>query len=736
MASRALVRTPDDSWPAELAPADLGGGPGVAHSGLDLSAILATVRRRLWVILAIMAAAVAAAVLLTLLDTPRYTAASSVQINDQSDQVIGSASEALANQAGWDIDRFLNTQLDVLKSRGLALRVVQKLKLQSDPAFYRAMELAPPPAGMPADATRESTIGLLKGNLSVDLPATSRIAQIAFNSADPVMSARIANAFAEEFIQANLQRRYDSSAYARDFVRGQLAETKDRLESSERALNAYARAAGLIRTGDAAAGSGEKSSAGGGSVTTASLLQLNEAANAARAARITAAGRWESISRIPPLRSKEVLDNATVQALVGTRAQTETKLREERAAHLDDHPSVVALRAELAGLDDQIKAAANNVRASIRSEYDAALSSEQALAAQVSSLKGDTLAEQDRSVRYNILAREADTNRTLYDGLLQRYKELNAAAGISASNISIIDRAEPPMSPSGPNLATNILLALLIGAILSGMVVFASLQFDDGVRVPEDVERKLQLPLLGVVPQVAGDLNEAMADPKSAVSEAYNALRGSLLHSTAGGLPPVLLVTSAQASEGKTTTSRAIATALARINKRVLLVDADLRRPSVHNMVGGSNDRGLSSLLTSQDPLASAVVPSGEPGLSLLTSGPIPPSPTELISSMRFRGLIDEMADAYDAVILDSPPILGLADSPSMSPLVDGVVLVVESGQSRRGTLRSALNRLRAMRPILLGVVLTKFDTSSGANRYSAYYGSDHYEYRSDPVRA
>ena len=190
-----------------------------------------------------------------------------------------------------------------------------------------------------------------------------------------------------------------------------------------------------------------------------------------------------------------------------------------------------------------------------------------------------------------------------------------------------------------------------------------------------------------------------------------------------------MLVTSAQAAEGKTTTSEAIARTLARLGKRVLLVDGDLRRPSVHRRLSVSNERGLSTLLTSGDPLDSAVVASSEPGLDLLTSGPVPPSPTELTSSIRFRALIDEMADKYDAVIIDSPPILGLADAPAMSALVDGVILVIESERSRRGGLKAALRRLRAMRPVLLGAVLTKFDTSHAANRYSEYYGSQYYDY-------
>ena len=703
--------------------------------GFDLRVTLAAARRRLWWIVAILILSAAVGVIATLLQAPRYTAQASVQINDQSERVLREGEDLNeVNNNAYD-DRFLKTQIDVLKSRGLAVRVAQKLKLFGDERFFAAMGQAPP-TGAPDAIVRDATLGLLRGNLAVDLPYDSRIATIGFTSRDPALSAQVANTFSTEFIQSNLQRKYDSSAYARQFVADQLAEVKGRLEVSERALNGYARAAGLIRTRDAMGDDDKASGGGGGSVTTASLLQLNSAANEAQAARIAAEGRWRGLNSVPLMSSREVLANPTVQALLTQRAGLQARLQELRASHLDDYPGVAELKAQLAETDKQLTRTANDVRSSVRSDYTAAVASERALEARVNSLKGATLSEQDRSVQYNLLAREADTNRSLYDGLLQRYKELNAAAGVATSNVAIIDQAEPPLGPSSPNLTRNVALAMLIGLALAALVVLLAVQFDDAIRVPEDIEEKLDLPLLGVVPRSEGDPETAFEDPKSPLSEGYNALRAALLHSTAEGLPPVLLVTSAQAGEGKTTSSQAIAATLARLGKSVLLVDGDLRRPAIHRAYGVDNERGLSTLLTSLDPLESAVVTSREPNLHLLPSGPLPPSPTELTSSNRFRALIDAMADKYDVVVIDSPPILGLADAPAMAALVDGVIVVVESDRSRRGGLKAALRRLRAMRPNLLGAVLTKFDTTRAANRYSDYYGSHYYEYRSEGSRA
>ena len=695
----------------------------------DLRYIAATIRSNLLLIVAIITVVLGTALVATLLDTPRYTANTTIQINDSSDRVIGENDDQTAQESNlYDVDRFLKTQTDILRSRGLAQRVALKLKLQSRPEFLTAMEAKSPGAGAPPEDVRNAVVGLLQGNLKVNLPRDSRIVTISFESADPDISAEIANAFATEFIQANLQRKFDSSSYAREFVANQLAEAKQRVERAERDLNDYSRSTGLIRTGDAA---GEASAAAtGGSITAASLLQLNQAANQATATRVAAEGRWRAIASVPLLSSREVLGNATVSGLMTDRATTQAELQRELSKHLEDYPTVREKRAQLVRLDAELQSAAQSVRNSVRAEMLAAQGTEQALLAKLESVKGETLREQDKTVQYGLLKREADTNRTLYDGLLKRYNELNATAGIASSNISIIDSAERPSVPTSPSMMKNLLLALLVGAGLAALTLFVRDQLDDAIRVPEDVEPKLRLPLLGVVPKATGqDPDREMGDPKSPISEAYNSLRAALLYSTSAGLPQVLLVTSAQSAEGKTTTSFAIAASLARMGRKVALIDADLRRPSIHRRFGLSNDRGLTDLLTSGDPVESAILATPQENLFVIASGPIPPSPTELISSPRMEHVIQELARNYDLVVIDSPPILGLADAPALSALADGVVFVVESDRGRRGSLKTALRRLRAMRPILLGAVLTKFDPARSGNRYSEYYGYQYYTY-------
>ncbi|MFM5884543.1 MAG: GumC family protein, partial [Novosphingobium sp.] len=434
-------------------PADGAALFGPPRANFDLRYLLALVRSHLWLILGIVAAALVVALVATLLQTPRYTAYSTIQINDQSARVLGDKDDSsdMTGSNSWDTDRFLKTQTDILRSRGLALRVAQSLKVIGNPTFFKAQGAEPPPPGTSAEVQRAMAVGLLLGGLTVDLPRDSRIVTIGFRSTERATAAQVANAYASEFIQSNLQRKFDSSSYARTFLSQQLDESRQKLEASERAVNDYARAAGLIRTQPATAGSAEGNGTQGSSVTTASLVQLNGAANDATARRIQAESRWRAVENVPLLASTEVISNPSVSSLISRRAEVQAALDQDKATHLADYPSVRARESELAAITQQLGQAAQNVRNAVRSEYQSALSAERQLIAQVSQLKGATLSEQDKTVQYGLLNREAETNRQLYDGLLERYKTLNAVAGVSLSNVNIIDKAETPTGPSSPN---------------------------------------------------------------------------------------------------------------------------------------------------------------------------------------------------------------------------------------------------------------------------------------------
>jgi capsular exopolysaccharide synthesis family protein len=708
----------------------LTGGFSEPAVNIDFRQLFAIGRRNIVTIIGVIVLALVIGLIFTLLSTPRYVATASVQIDQEAQRILNTEDNA-SPAAYQDIDRFLQTQTDILDSRAMAIRVAQTLHLIASPQFFRAMKADLPEkddGSKTQQEQKEATLKLIEDNLSTNLKRNSRVVTISFSSPDPDLAARVANTYADQFIAGNLQRKYDSSSYARQFLSGQLAEAKTRLEQSERQLNDYARAAGLIKTADT---DQNGQTTGPHSVTTASLIQMNAAANDARTARIAAEEKWRSVEHMPLMNIPDVLSNQAIQLLLQKRAEATADLQQESARHRAAYPTVLQFKAQVDELNQQVTTLASDIRASIRDQYESALKQEQALEGQVNTLKNATLAEQDRSVRYNILAREADTNRTLYDGLLQRYKEVSAESGVTTNNISIVDRADPPMRPSSPKLSLNLLLSLLAGIAIAAAVVFVREQMNDAVRAPEDIERKLNLPVLGVIPTAedADNLIEALESPRSPIAESYHALRVALLYSTVNGLPRSLLVTSTQPAEGKSTTAFAIAADLARLGKRTVLIDLDLRRPSLHRVLKMSNDVGLSSLLAHQADLAAIVRATPIAHLDFISSGPIPPNPTDLLGSATLSEMLALLSEKYEVVVLDCPPVLGLADAPLLTALTEGTIFVIESDRGHRGATKSAVRRLQAARANLLGAVLTKFDAKKVGYGYA--YGYDYYRYGS-----
>lgn len=697
-----------------------------ASATVDVRALYQILRRNAVIILGVLALTIAMGLLVTLLTEPTYKATASIEIDQESQRIL--ASQDVQTSSYADADRFLQTQTEVLLSRAMGLRVAQALDLVGNSTFFAQMgEEAPASFGSSTRTAeqRRATVGLLLRNLEVTLPQDSRVADITFYSPDAALAARIANAYASQFIRYNLERKFQTSDYARSFLSKQLAATKGRLEASERALNNYARQAGIIKTGDTAASQ---------SILTSSLVQMNQAANNAEADRIQAEEKWKSAARTPLMSIPEVLSNSAVQNLLQQRAQREAELSNLLALHREEYPTVKNLRAQVSELDEQIATLANSIKTSIRDRYVAAREQEGSIKTQVNALKGESLAEQDRGVQYNILAREADTNRTLYEGLLQRYKEVSAESGITSNNISVIDQAQTPSAPSSPNLILNLAIAVLGGLAIAAGLVFIREQVDDVVREPTDVESKLGLPLLGVVPRVGADEipEEQLRLPRSTLSEAYHALRTSLMHSTPTGLPRTMVVTSSRASEGKSTTSFALAFDLARLGLKVALIDTDLRRPSLHRTLKVKNEVGLSTLLTHNCTLEDAMRPVGEEDapIRFVSAGPIPPSPTELLASRGMTELLAQLSDQFDVVVLDGPPVLGLADAPILAVLADATLLVVEANNGSRGATKSAIRRLQAAHANVLGAILTKFDPRKSSA--SSYYEYEYYHYGQD----
>lgn len=727
-------RGPAGFAPVGAPPLDQGGwssdddGPPV----FDLAAYWRLALKHRILLIACFLGALAVGTALTLLMTPIYTAEATLQIDREAARVFNSE-DVTPRETMTQGEDFYQTQYGLLRSRSLTERVVDSLGLASSDQALASLNVTLPDgdgsAAERARARRELAIKTIQDNLSVAPVRGSRLVAVGYDSPNPDVAARIANGFAENFIQANLDRKYESSSYAREFLEERIAQTKERLEDAERQLVDYATAEQIINVGDNDDGSGPGTTQ---SLASNDLVAINDALAQAKAARTAAEQRWRTASSTPVLNLPQVLANNSAQRLFEQRAALTTEYQQKLGQFQPDYPEMVRLRAQIAEADGQLQSIANSIRASIQNEYTVALNNERALQAQVNGLKNDVLDLRDRSIQYNILQRELDTTRTLYEGLLQRYKEVGITGDITANNISIIDTAVPPTKPSKPDLLINLALAALFGIGLGAVAVIALEALDETVATPDDVERKLGVPVLGVVPLLAkGETPAAaMADIRSGFSEAYYSLRTALQFSTPDGAPASIMVSSARPAEGKSTTAYATALNLARVGKRVLLVDGDLRNPSMHRVVGVDNDKGMSNLLSGSADLASVVQRTRQDTLFFIPCGPLPPNPAELWGGDRVREFLTECARSFDHVVIDGPPVLGFADAPLLAANVGGALFVLESRGTRRGQARGALKRLRVGRARLLGAVLTKFNTK--ATVYGGYDYAYDYNYGGD----
>lgn len=690
---------------------------------VDVRAVLSILYRNRYLMIGSLAACILLGVVITFLSTPIYKATAQIQIDMQEAKII-EGGDVKSPSGSMDADRYLETQVDILQSRSLARTVATQLGLFRDPNFLAQMNLKPVEAAQGAfnlqQTQHEQVLNALGNNLKVKLPVDSSAVNVSFLSPDRALSARIANSYADNFITGNLRRKFDTSAYARQFLENQLKQTRQRLEESERALIDYARSAQLIDTSSGQSGA----QSGPSSLTTSSLIQLNQNLSQAAADRIKAEQRWRETVATPLMNLPIVQQNSAISALTQQRAQLRAQYQQNNRRYDDSYPAQQELQAQIDTLTAQANRIAVELRDGIRQDYVVAQRQEAALQQQLAGSKNTTLAEQDRGVRYNILRREVDTNRTLYDGLLQRYKEISAAAGIAANNISIIDRAEPPIGAVSPKPLLNLALAIVAGLVIGGGLVFIRENFNDLIRSTSDAERILELSAIGVIPKLEDDADALteMADRKSYMSEAYAALRTKLLLSTPAGAPHSLVFTSSGPGEGKSTSALATASSFAQIGRRVLLIDADMRRPSQHKRFHVENKLGLSSVLASQETFENVVRPTDQPGLDLITAGPIPFNPAELIAGPGMKALIARCEHDYDVVIVDSPPVLGIADAPTLVASVGSTIFVVEANRVHGRQAKDALARLSSADTHVLGVLLTKYDAKSTGD-YSKNYG-------------
>ena len=705
-----------------------------------------TVSKRRWVVLSCLLIVFTTVAIGTLKQKPTYGGTVLVEINPEQPNVLNF--KEVLQISSVDVDSYRETQFRVLQSRTLADRVVQDLQLYRHPEFYRQQRLfglfERDPETIPAasdtgppDLSSEayrSSVKHLMDVVEVTPVRRSNLVEVYFYSHDPQLAARVANQLAADYIEQNLQVKWDETIKASEWLSNQLVGLKGKLEKSEDALQAYAQAHSILFVEDRK------------NLVNARLEQLQTEYTKAQADRFQKESLYSLVQAGKVQDLPGVLANNLIQDLSIRLAELERDYAQQTAIVKPDYPKAVQLRKQIdalqASLETQKKALVQN----IVDEYRSAVAREKYLAEAVDAQKKEVNDIAEKSIQYNILKREVDTNKQLYDGLLQRLKEAQVSAGLKASNIRIVDAAEVPRRPVRPRVVLNLGIGFILGLGLGIGLAFFQDYLDKSLKTPDEVETLVRLPSLGVIPAFAAlgagkapgtglmSRRGATAQMAPAVQtspasiEAFRSLRTSILLS-ANPVPKLILITSAFPGEGKTSTTINLGATLASLGSRVVIVDCDMRRPACHRSTGVENKPGFVQCLTGHVDLAEALLPvPGVENLSVIPCGPIPPNPAEILSSPMAGELFQRLRSQFEYVLVDSPPLLSVADSRILSTLTDAVVLVVRAYETSYDVVRRARALLYGAGARVLGVALNNVDFRRDGYGYDYYrrygYGS------------
>lgn len=676
-------------------------------------------------IIAILVVAAILGLAITLLTTPFFTSDSRVEINREQDKVTNLEGVEASDSASQSLE-FYQTQYALLESRTLAERVVRALDLSSKNEFFETFNIDPDNSGFlvesagPQSAAQRNArlklaTELLQDNISIQPVRGSSLVDISFSSPNANLSAEIANSWVEQFIASNLDRRFGSTSDARKFLEEQLADLRSKLEVSERSLNGYADTKEIITLSEQKDSTGRTNSQR--TLSSANLESLNSAFAKAKADRITAESAINQRTG-----NENALNNSTLNRLREQRATAQAEHDRLLVQFEPEYPTVKAIASQIRSLTNSINTEETRSRTATLARYNEALARENSLKAEVDALKDEFSGQRRDSVQYDILRREVDTNRQLYENILQRYKEIGVA-GVATNNISIVDKAKPADEPSSPIILLNIALSIIAGLGVAAAYVFIVEQIDQTVKEPSDLRVKLGISALGSIPDLdKEDVIASLRDKKSMAWEAYLSVRTNLSFLTDHGVPKSFLLTSSRPNEGKSTSAFALAAVLVGSNKKVLLIDGDMRNPSLHKIINESNDHGLSNYLAGNDDVQRSIIKIEVHGFDVLPAGPIPPNAAELLSSVRLKELMDNLGSHYDTIIVDAPPVLGLADIPILANSVEGVIYAIEAGGVKLRGIQSALQRIRTTDAVIFGGIVTKVPQNSSGYEYAYQY--------------
>ncbi len=678
------------------------GGRLFEGPSVDLRKFLRILNRRKWLIVAVAVCMGSLALLRALLQEPLYASTVRLQLNR--------GISSLGKNGGFQLiefdDSWFDTEVELLQSRDLAERVASLTRFRADetPSARGAAESG----GGASD--QERAADMILGGIAVKALKPTHLVDITYTDRDPVRAQRIARAYGEASLAVNRDRRLEANADAKAMLEDQIRELKHRLEDADKAVLAFAEQRRIVSTTDKV------------SVAESNLSAASTALSGLVAERIRNGELWRQVedeSKDLP----QILANKAVEELRSQRRQLLAEYQEKSETFRADYPTMAQLRNKIQEIDRQLVSEVKTVRASLKAAYEASLHQENEMRQRVEKLRGEMLELQRHGIEYNILKHDADATRSLYDSLLERYKELDINGG-GANRVFVVGKARLPHAPMRPDRLKWFLVGLALGLGVGVALALAMEHTDDRVHLPLDAEQASGLPLLGIIPRPGRKqtFESAAENAASAVSDAFRSVCLLLRFSTEYGVPKTLMVTSANPAEGKSSTSLGIARAFSAMGLKVLVVDADLRKPSLHAKTGLDNSVGLTTYLTRNCAAKEAIRHSERDNLFIMTSGPTPPNPVELLNGARFASLLSGSGEVFDLVLIDAPPVIGPAETLLLSNAVTATVLIIAAGETRIGQVHNAVKLLQQARGTALGAVLTKFDDAPGYG-YSYGYG-------------
>jgi capsular exopolysaccharide synthesis family protein len=733
--------------PAASAPDTMGAEPHL----FDRLSVLYKYR---WATITVFVAVVGWVMVDSYTSIPMYRADARVLIEDPGAD-IATPGEMARTATAIDPEIYMQTQLRIMRGRELAQRVSEKLDVKRVPELngqgpkptplaksiaavkyyaawpYRLVtSTSAPPVALPASPNEVGGdySAQLLARQSVSQVRGSQLVDVSFSSADPAFAARAANAFADEYVDENLRLKIQSLEKAAEWLTGEVERQAAVVRQSEEKMAQYTEKqdAGALNSGQ--------------NIVVANLTSFNEALNHARTERITRENTWKQVqdagNDVDTL--SVVLNNPTVQQLRGQVSALSQEKAQVTDRYGEKHPRYQQVITQLDNAQKQLQLEIRKAQQTAKNEYDAAVANERGLQEQLNKSKAAATDLSRKGVDFGVLSREAESNRNVYNQLLTREKELRVVANSRTNNVRVVDRAEVPGTPFTPNHRRDWMYGLAVGLALGVAVAFGIDYLDDTVKTPDDITRRLKLKFLGLVPIVSGDRHPLISGPvPHDFGEAYRSIRTALAAQFPGSGARIVAVASSQPLEGKTTTAVNIAMALAVGGARVLLIDADMRRPSVHKALRMTNDRGLSQLLAGQARMREVVQRTHDPNLLTITAGRTPANPSELLASDRMRALLSGLETGpFDWIIIDTPPVLAVTDAVILAPMVGAVTFVIGAEMTRWRLAERAVETLLGSNPRHVLAVLNKVNFGRNKYYYSRYYGHQYKNYYAESPAA